>query len=87
MQNNFCIYMTTCHGIVTAYAIGWLMKVVPRWSHGGIWMRVWGRVTRSTYPGSRPSDGGNTSTPTMSVYGDHTVQWCSLSCIRLALGG
>ena len=40
-----------------------------------------GTSDTATYPGSRPSDGGNTSTPAMSVYDRDTVQWCSLSCI------
>ena len=35
-----------CRGIVTAYAIGWLIEVVPEGSHGGIRKRVWARATR-----------------------------------------
>ncbi|KAK1651870.1 hypothetical protein QYE76_069675 [Lolium multiflorum] len=33
-------YIEDCRGIVTAYAIGWLIEVVPKWSHGGIRMRL-----------------------------------------------
>jgi hypothetical protein len=35
-----------CRGIVTAYAIGWLKRVVPTMVYGGIRMRVWARETQ-----------------------------------------
>jgi hypothetical protein len=35
-----------CRGIVTAYVIGWLMRVVPSIFYSGIRMRVWARVTQ-----------------------------------------